>query len=89
MRLFKFALYMTFVTRLLNEKQADALKALVSTTTSVRRPAPSVNANDTKAFNVVEIPIAQLVPLDIVVLSADDMISADCRVLQAKDLFVA
>ena len=34
-------------------------------------------------------PIKQLVPGDIVVLSAGDMIPADCRVLAAKDLFVS
>ena len=34
-------------------------------------------------------PLAQLVPGDVVLLSAGDMIPADCRVLNAKDLFVA
>lgn len=72
-----------------SNRAADALKALVSTTASVRRPALTVDVNDTKLFNVVEIPMAQLVPGDIVVLAAGDMIPADCRVLQAKDLFVA
>ncbi len=36
-----------------------------------------------------EIPMRDLVPGDLVTLSAGDMIPADCRVLVAKDLFVA
>jgi hypothetical protein len=35
------------------------------------------------------LPIKQLVPGDLIVLSAGDMIPADCRVLSAKDLFVS
>jgi P-type Mg2+ transporter len=35
-----------------------------------------------------EIPIAKLVPGDVVLLSAGDLIPADCRLLEAKDLFV-
>ena len=34
-------------------------------------------------------PLAELVPGDVVLLSAGDMIPADCRILGAKDLFVA
>ncbi|WP_155718090.1 hypothetical protein, partial [Pseudomonas fluorescens] len=37
----------------------------------------------------IELPIKQLVPGDLIVLSAGDMIPADCRVLSAKDLFVS
>jgi Mg2+-importing ATPase len=37
----------------------------------------------------VEVPINLLVPGDMIVLSAGDMIPADCRLLMAKDLFVA
>jgi len=36
----------------------------------------------------IEIPIRQLVPGDIVLLSAGDMIPADCRIMTATDLFV-
>lgn len=35
-----------------------------------------------------EIRISQLVPGDVVVLAAGDMIPADVRMLEAKDLFV-
>ncbi len=37
----------------------------------------------------LEIPIDQLVPGDIIKLAAGDMIPADLRILQARDLFVA
>ncbi len=37
----------------------------------------------------LELPIDQLVPGDIIRLSAGDMIPADLRILQARDLFVA
>lgn len=58
---------------------ADALKAMVSNTATVlRRNAPRR-----------ELPIKQLAPGDLIVLSAGDMIPADCRVLSAKDLFVS
>ncbi|MEJ7137106.1 magnesium-translocating P-type ATPase [Amphibiibacter pelophylacis] len=61
-------------------KAADALKALVSNTASVLRPGQ---------VRAAEVPIVQLVPGDVIHLSAGDMIPADCRVLGAKDLFVA
>ncbi|WP_336354399.1 magnesium-translocating P-type ATPase [Pseudomonas granadensis] len=62
-----------------SSQAADALKAMVSNTATVlRRDAPRS-----------ELPIRQLVPGDLIVLSAGDMIPADCRVLSAKDLFVS
>ena len=36
-----------------------------------------------------EVPLADLVPGDVVLLSAGDMVPADCRILNAKDLFIA
>ena len=41
-----------------------------------------------QAAAAVELPISSLVPGDVVVLSAGDMIPADCRILRAQDLFV-
>ncbi|WP_313059215.1 magnesium-translocating P-type ATPase [Pseudomonas rhodesiae] len=63
-----------------SNKAADALKAMVSNTATVQR------RDDGKR---IELPIKQLVPGDLIVLSAGDMIPADCRVLSAKDLFVS
>lgn len=63
-----------------SNKAADALKAMVSNTATVLRR---------DATKRIELPIKQLVPGDLIVLSAGDMIPADCRVLSAKDLFVS
>ncbi|KTC56333.1 magnesium-translocating P-type ATPase, partial [Pseudomonas fluorescens ABAC62] len=63
-----------------SNKAADALKALVSNTATVLRR---------DAAKRIELPIKQLVPGDLILLSAGDMIPADCRVLTAKDLFVS
>ena len=69
------------VLRFFQEVKADdaaqALKALVSTTATVIRKGEAE-----------EIPMRELVPGDIVKLSAGDMIPADLRVLTAKDLFL-
>ena len=63
-----------------SNKAADALKAMVSNTATVLRR---------DAAKRIELPIKQLVPGDLIVLSAGDMIPADCRVLSTKDLFVS
>ncbi|MDH0748946.1 magnesium-translocating P-type ATPase [Pseudomonas sp. GD03842] len=65
-----------------SNQAADALKAMVSNTATVLR------REDGRAQRI-ELPIRQLVPGDLIVLSAGDMIPADCRVLSAKDLFVS
>ncbi|MEW5791653.1 MAG: magnesium-translocating P-type ATPase [Pseudomonadota bacterium] len=83
-----------------SNKAADALKAMVSNTATVLRCDPSEDAapifeqHDGAHLHVkdakrIELPIKLLVPGDVIVLSAGDMIPADCRVLTAKDLFVA
>ncbi|MBS0511820.1 MAG: magnesium-translocating P-type ATPase [Proteobacteria bacterium] len=83
-----------------SNKAADALKAMVSNTATVIRRDLSEDAAPEaenffgvhlhiKAAQRVELPIKLLVPGDLIVLSAGDMIPADCRVLTAKDLFMA
>src|SRR5215471_6757793 len=63
---------------------AEKLKALVRTTATVlRRPEPDVQAEPR------EIPIAELVPGDIVRLSAGDLVPADVRLISSRDLFVS
>ena len=73
--------------RFLQERRAslaaEKLQEMVRvTTTVVRRDEAGVSRES-------EIPIRQLVPGDIVRLSAGDMIPADVRLLSAKDLFIA
>ncbi|MQY51139.1 magnesium-translocating P-type ATPase [Rhodocyclus gracilis] len=76
-----------------SHRAADSLKAMVSTTATVLRPpttvtpAPAGVPDDGSGRQ--EIPLRRLVPGDWVVLSAGDMIPADCRVMTARDLFVA
>ena len=67
--------------RFVQETRADTaaakLKAMISVTATVVRDGQSR-----------EIPLHQLVPGDVVKLSAGDMIPGDVRLLSAKDLFV-
>ena len=67
--------------RLIQEAKAGSaaakLKALIS-----------VKATVLRGGNAQEIAVSQLVPGDLVRLSAGDMIPGDVRVVQAKDLFV-
>lgn len=78
------ATLLNFVQEARSTKAADTLKAMVSNTATVLRVV-----NDTGVNAYIEIPLDQLVPGDIVKLAAGDMIPADLRVLQARDLFVA
>ncbi|MEI7430314.1 MAG: magnesium-translocating P-type ATPase, partial [Betaproteobacteria bacterium] len=83
-----------------SNRAADKLKAMVSNTATVIRHdiAEDVMEQARQFFDVqlhpkepckVEVPIKFLVPGDMIVLSAGDMIPADCRVLVAKDLFIS
>jgi len=58
---------------------AEQLRSLVRTTATVSRPGSAPQ----------EIPIRELVPGDVVHLSAGDLVPADVRLLSAKDLFVS
>ncbi|MGW6778705.1 magnesium-translocating P-type ATPase [Brucella pseudogrignonensis] len=69
-------------------KAADALKAMVRTTATVLRRQASGAGPDATSRSV-EIPMAELVAGDIVKLSAGDMIPADLRLLESRDLFVS
>ncbi len=61
------------------EKASEALKKMVTNTCSVKRVGDFPD----------EIDIADLVPGDMVMLSAGDMIPADMRIISSKDLFVS
>ena len=62
-----------------SNKAAEQLKGMVKTTALILR----------EAVGKKEIDIKEIVPGDIVFLSAGDMIPADCRIIQSKDLFVS
>ncbi|MCK6395276.1 magnesium-translocating P-type ATPase [Zoogloea sp.] len=86
-----------FVQERRSSHAADALKAMVGSRATVLRRETAGEADDPATRHVVvdgrnvrcvEVPLAELVPGDIVVLSAGDMIPADLRLLKARDLYV-
>jgi Mg2+-importing ATPase len=70
-------LSLRFVQETRADEAAAKLKAMISVTATVIRDGQSK-----------EVPIKQLVPGDIVKLSAGDMIPGDVRLISSKDLFV-
>ena len=92
-----------FVQERRSNNAADKLKDMVSTMATVYRQEED-DDDDIKEYSrqirlnlsgglskvhTVELPIKELVPGDIIALSAGDMIPADVRILQSKDLFVS
>ena len=93
------ATLLRFVQERRSNQAALALKELVSNKATVIRQGHPAAPDDVqrdpntslagKPAVSQELPIKLLVPGDIVLLSAGDMIPADCRVMVAKDLFVS
>jgi P-type Mg2+ transporter len=79
------AITTAFVQEHRSNEAAAQLRAMVKTTAAVRRRAIGA-APDSDGF--AELPIEMLVPGDVVRLSAGDMIPADLRLIDTKDLFV-
>ena len=73
---------LSFIQEHRSNNAADKLQRMVSITATVRRQTGA------EAHDHVDVPIEQLVPGDIVLLSAGDMIPADLRLISAKDLFL-
>jgi Mg2+-importing ATPase len=67
-----------FVQEFRSNRAAEKLKSMVTTTATVVREEGKT-----------EVDIKKLVPGDIIQLSAGDMIPADVRIMQSKDLFVS
>ena len=90
-----------FAQELRSNRAAEALKAMVQNTATVLRSGPMAPPGDgagrrpysaplhESGSHQLEVPLAALVPGDVVLLSAGDMIPADCRIVNAKDLFIA
>lgn len=76
------SVFMRFIQEYRSNTAAEKLKALVSTKATVIRKHSGVS----KSF---DIDMKQLVPGDIVHLSAGDMVPADIRLISAKGLFVS
>jgi Mg2+-importing ATPase len=78
-----------FVQEFRSTKSAEALRKLVRTSATVERDGDDFPPEATHAMRRREVPMSELVPGDIVYLSAGDMIPADVRLLSAKDVFIA
>jgi Mg2+-importing ATPase len=84
-----------FIQEFRSGRAALALQALVRTQATVERQLPEPGSEESADVPApligrrIDVPLDQLVPGDIVHLSAGDMVPADIRVLAAKDLFVS
>jgi Mg2+-importing ATPase len=72
---------LSFVQGHRSNNAAAKLRAMVRTTTTVLRRTGA-------GEQILEVPIEELVPGDVLRLSAGDLVPADVRVLAAKDLFL-
>ena len=68
-----------------SQRAAEELRAMVQVTATVTRRTSSKSDSSEK----LEVPLADLVPGDIIHLSAGDMVPADTRLISCKDLFVS
>lgn len=75
-----FSAILRFVQELKAGRSSDALLKMVTNTCYVERSTREESG---------EIPVEQLVPGDLVLLSAGDMIPADIRIVESKDFFVS
>jgi Mg2+-importing ATPase len=67
-----------------SHRAAESLRSMVGNQATVMRRADASTAPRQQ-----EIPLRSVVRGDVVVLAAGDMVPADCRVVSARDLFVA
>ncbi|SEH28140.1 magnesium-translocating P-type ATPase [Chryseobacterium culicis] len=74
-----FSTVLRFFQEFRSNKAAETLKKMVRTSCLTKR-----KFNESK-----EIEITEIVPGDIIILSAGDMVPADCRILKSKDLFIS
>jgi Mg2+-importing ATPase len=85
---------LSFVQERRSDKAAEKLRAMVSTTATVMRRTLEDEAQlddqprDARKSRRTEVPIDEVVPGDIIWLSAGDIIPADVRILAARDLFI-
>lgn len=71
---------MRFIQEMRSAKASEALKKMVKNSVSIYRA---------ESENSIEVNITNIVPGDVVYLSAGDMIPADIRIIESKDLFVS
>lgn len=79
--------FMRFWQEFRSERAAEKLQALVQNKVRVVRGSRAIAAS--ASDECIEIPVSEVVPGDIVQLSAGDMIPADMRLIESRDLFVS
>ncbi len=95
-----FSVALRFSQEVRSLRAAEALRRLVHTTATVKRHdarddiSPALAADlglelEGEAPGVREVPLEQIVPGDVVLLAAGDMVPADVRLLRSKDLFIS
>jgi Mg2+-importing ATPase len=85
---------LTFFQEYRSNQAAERLQAMVTTTVTVLRREEMEFGIGQRRERISrterkEVPLKDLVPGDLLILSAGDMIPADLRVISAKDLFVS
>jgi len=82
---------MRFAQEFRSSRAAEALRAMVGTSATVLRQygESGPEAQSDWRCEQRDVPFEQLVPGDLVHLSAGDMVPADIRLLRSKDLFVS
>jgi P-type Mg2+ transporter len=80
--------FLRFIQELRSNNAAKNLTEMVKTTVSVARKFKDKELNNTYSEKN-EIPVDEIVVGDVVHLAAGDMVPADVRIIQAKDLFVS
>jgi len=80
--------FLRFIQELRSNNAAKNLTEMVRTTVCAARKFKDKGSNETRSEKK-EIPIGEIVVGDVVYLAAGDMVPADVRIIQAKDLFVS
>jgi P-type Mg2+ transporter len=82
---------MRFVQEFRSSREAEALRAMVQTSATVMRQSCETGPDERPLWSCEkrDVPFEELVPGDLVHLSAGDMVPADLRILRSKDLFVS
>lgn len=82
---------MRFTQEYRSSRAAETLRAMVRTKATTKRKITVTDDQNVEKIIVKkrEIPFEELVPGDIVYLSAGDMIPADVRIVRSKDLFIS
>ena len=85
------SIVLRFIQEFRSSKAAEKLQAMVKTTATAQRQFEDEKPDGTinLVSRWVEIPLEEIVPGDIIKLSAGDMIPADIRLISSKDLFVS